>query len=58
MIFDRLITGRKEHSMDEAKKDVVTVAEENLEIVVGGGAFDDVPRVDEHDYDDDTRKKA
>ena len=31
---------------------------EELEIVTGGSALDDVPTVDEHDYDEQVRKKA
>lgn len=31
------------------------LSEEELEQVTGGGAFDNVPRVKEHDYNDDIR---
>ena len=59
MILNALFAKRKGKNMDETKNDVVTVTEKQLEKVVGGsGVFDDVPRVDEHDYDDDTRDKA
>ena len=42
----------KEKTMKEEK---VPVQEKKLEKVTGGGAFDDVPTVDEHPYDDPTR---
>ena len=34
------------------------LTEDLLQRVIGGGAFDDVPTVEEHDYDDDIRQDA
>lgn len=39
--------------MDENKRE--SIPEKKLEQVTGGGAFDDLPTVDEHPYDEDTR---
>lgn len=39
---------------EETKK----LKQEELENVTGGSALDDVPTVDEHDYDEQVRQKA
>lgn len=39
---------------DESKE----LNREELEKVTGGSALDDVPTVDEHDYDEQVRQKA
>lgn len=49
----KLFAIRKEQNMEENSKK--SVPEEKLKQVTGGGAFDDVPTVDEHNYDDSTR---
>ena len=56
MKFGKLFHDRKENAMkpEEGKK----VPEEKLEQVTGGGDFDDVQTVDEHNYDPDTRTVA
>lgn len=38
------------------EKNRKSLPEEKLIQVTGGGAFDDVPTVDEHDYDEETKK--
>ena len=43
--------------MPEKKKKEKPIQDEDLDKVSGGSALDDVPVVDEHDYDDDTREK-
>ena len=56
MKIRNLFARRKEKPMKEnAKK---SIPEDNLAQVTGGGAFDDVPTVDEHEYNDDTKKSA
>lgn len=54
MKIKKLFAIRKEkQNMEENSKK--PIAEEKLKQVTGGGAFDDVPTVDEHDYDEKTK---
>ena len=39
------------------KAGCINVPDEKLKKVIGGGAFDDVPRVPEYPIDDETKKK-
>ena len=49
-------SSKKERNMEELlKKDI---PEDKLKTISGGGAFDDVPTVDVHEYDHDTKGKA
>lgn len=51
----------KEEGKKTLKKEEETVQElddKELNQVSGGGAFDNVPRVKEHDYTDDVKSRA
>ena len=50
---------KKEKTLKNArvKKKEKLIQDEDLDKVSGGSALDDMPVVDEHDYDDDTREK-
>ncbi len=41
-----------------SEKEKKPLSAEELEKASGGSALDNVPAVDEHDYDNDVRKKA
>lgn len=42
----------------ETKGTATELSDANLEKVTGGGAFDNVPRVKDHDYDEDIRGRV
>ena len=51
---------KKEETVKTEKKEpeVVELDDAALKKATGGGLFDDIPRVETHDYDDDVKKNA
>ena len=49
---------KDEKKLQQEEKVVRTLEDDELEQVVGGGAFDNVPRVKEHDYTEDIKPRA
>lgn len=54
------VSGKKDKAEKKEKpeNEAVELDDAALEKAAGGGVFDEIPRVDTHDYDEDVKNKA